>query len=278
MSIIKSIIKFFKHKENFIENKNDALNIICSHLSRYSGSSDRNLAVLELWNVSTFDEDHVEWADGTFIKELKSRLQQELITGIKTIELHNISPENVSELLRGDNMILPIIEGRLYYQTHGFSEQATVSNHGLAPAWLLCIGGMENVNQKIYELEPKGRDVWNIGRSERPSVVEKNDIVIMDECLQIAKLHAAIILEDGKYYLKCKPMGCRVRNNRSKVFTKINRATGVEEELVTLSHKALPCLKEGDVINLSNLVHFRITFNNPHTNISSALEGVDESF
>lgn len=279
MSIIQSIKRIFNHKENFIENKNDALNIICSHLSRYSRSSDRNLAVLELWVVSTLDDDHVEWADGTFIKELKTRLQQELITGIKAIELHHISPDDISGLISGDNMILPIIERRLYYRTHGISEQNSVSIHRLAPAWLVCIGGLENVNQKIFELEPNTRCVWNIGRSENPSVVEKNDIVIVDDCKGISRLHAAIILDEGKYYLKCKPRGCRARNNQNKVFTKINRANGIEEELVTLSHKALPSLKEGDVINLSNLVHFRITFNNPHTrSTSSALQGVDESF
>lgn len=279
MSIIQSIKRLFNHKENFIENKNDALNIICSHLSRYSRSTDRNLAVMELWVVSTFDGNQVEWADGSFIKELKSRLQQELITGIKAIELHHIYPDDISDLLSGDNMVLPIIEGRLYYRTHGFSDQSSVSIHGLTSAWLVCIGGIESVNQKIYELDPKERGVWNIGRSERPSVVEKNDIVILDDCKGISRLHAAIILDEGKYYLKCKPRGCRARNGQNKVFTKINRANGIEEELVTLSHKALPFLKEGDVINLSNLVHFRITFNNPHTrSTSSALQGVDESF
>ncbi len=279
MSIIQSIKRLFNHKENFIENKNDALNIISSHLSRYSRSSDRNLAVLELWVVSTVDDNHVEWADDSFIKELKSRLQQELITGIKAIKLHHIYPDDISGLLSEDNMVLPIIEGRLYYRTHGFSEQDSVSINGLAPAWLVCIGGLENVNQKIYELDPKVRSIWNIGRSESPSVVEKNDIVILDDCKGISRLHAAIILDEGKYYLKCKPRGCRARNNQNKVFTKINRANGIEEELVTLSHKAFPSLKEGDVINLSNLVHFRITFNNPHTNsMPSALQGVDESF
>ena len=170
MSIIQSIKRLFNHKENFIENKNDALNIICSHLSRYSCSTDRNLAVLELWVVSTLDDDHVEWADGTFIKELKSRLQQELITGIKTIELHHISPDDISDLICSDNMTLPIIEGRLYYKTHGISEQSSISIHGLVPAWLVCIGGLENVNQKIFELEPNTRCVWNLGRSEPPQL------------------------------------------------------------------------------------------------------------
>lgn len=276
MSIIQSIKRLLNHKENFIENKNDALNIICSHLSRYSRSTDRNLAVLELWIVSTLDDEHVEWADGTFIKELKSRLQQELITGIKSIELHHISPDDICGLITGENMILPIIKGRLYYRTHGISEQGSTSIHGFAPAWLVCIGGVENVNQKIFELEPNTRYVWNIGRSENLSVVEKNDIVILDDCKGISRLHAAIILDEGKYYLKCKPRGCRAKNNHNKVFTKINRANGIEEELVTLSHKALPYLKEGDIINLSNLVYFRITFNNPHINsVPFAHQGVD---
>ncbi len=279
MSIIQSIKRLFKHKENFIENKNDALNIICSHLSKYTRSSDRNLAVLELWVVSSSDDYHVAWADASFIKELKSRLQQELITGIKAIDLHNISPDDISGLLSGNKMVLPIIDGRLYYRTHGFSEEGSVTIHGTASAWLICIGGLEYVNQKIYELEPKVHGLWNIGRSESPSVTEKNDIVILDDCKGVSRLHAAIIFDEGKYYLKCKPRGCRTRNGQNKVFTKIIRINGIEEELVTLSHRALPFLKEGDVINLSDLVHFRITFNNPHTESAlSALQGVDESF
>lgn len=278
MSIIQSIKRLFNHKENFIENKNDALNIICSHLSQYSCSSDRNLAVLELWVVSTLDDNHVEWADGSFIKELKSRLQQELITGIKSIELHHISSDDISGILTGNNMVLPIIEGRLYYRTHGFSEQGSVSIHELTPAWLVCIGGIENVNQKIYELEPKERGAWNIGRSESPSVVKKNDIVILDDCKGISRLHAAIILDEGKYYLKCKSGGRRTENE-NKGFTKVIRANGIKEELFTLSHRELPFLKEGDVINLSDLVYFRITFSNPYANFTpSALQGVDESF
>lgn len=281
MSIIQSIKILFKHKENFIENKNDALNTICSRLSRFSYSSDRNLEVLELWVISTLDDNHVEWADGSFIKELKSRLQQEQITGIKSIELHHISTADISNLLSKDKAILPIEEGRLYYKTHADSvaSSGSVSIHDSSPAWLVCIGGKEYVSQKIYELDSTLLSVWNIGRTEKPSVVEKNDIFILDDCKGIDKLHAAIILDDGKFYLKCKPMGCRTRNGRNKVFTKIIRANGIKEELVTLSHRALPCLKEGDVINLSDLVYLRITFNNPHiTSTPSALQGVDESF
>lgn len=279
MSIIQIIKRLFSNKENFIENKNDALNIICSHLSRYAHSSDSNLAVLELWIISSTDDNHIEWADSTFIKELKSRLQQEMITGIKSIELHHVSADDLTSLLNEEGSILPIIEGRLYYKTHSISEQNTSHTHGMSPVWLVCIGGNENVSQKIFEIDPTTKTIWNIGRSESPSVVEKNDVVISDDSKGVSRLHAAIILDEGKYYLKCKPRGCRTRNGQNKVFTKIIRTNRVEEELVTLSHKSLPFLKEGDIINLSDLVHFKVTFNNPYNSTaSSALKGVDESF
>lgn len=262
--------------ENYLENKNEALNIICGHLARYSYSSDKNLAVLNLWVVMPETDSQVSWADANFLKELKTRLHQERIEAVKNIEIKSVTLSELNNIISRDPLIKPMVESRLYYKTHALSEKSDLTLRKAIQAWLICIGGEENVRDKIVRLDPESQTIWNMGRSERPSVVDTNDIVINVDCKDISRQQCAIVIDDGKYYLKCKDGGCRARGGR---VTKIIRTNRLQEELVSLSHRALSHLNEGDVIQLSKSVYYRFTYKEPEVlNKPSALQQVDDSF
>lgn len=262
--------------ENYLENKNEAINIICGRLARYSYSTDKNLAVLNLWVVMPQTDSQVSWADANFLKELKTRLSQERIEAVKRIELKSVSLPELNNIISQDPLIKPMVQNRLYYKTHALSEQSDMTLRKASIAWLICIGGDENVRERIVQLDPESQTLWNIGRCERPSVIDTNDIVINDDCKDISRQQCAIVIDDGKYYLKCKEGGCRARGGR---VTKIIRSNRLQEELVSLSHRALSHLKEGDVIQLSKSVYYRFTYKEPEIqNKPSALQQVDDSF
>lgn len=262
-------------KENYLENKNDALNLICGHLARYSYSSDKNLEILELWVVVPKTDVEVFWADGNFLKELKARLHQEMIEAINEIKLNTVTSEELKGIKEQDSLLKPMVVDRLYYKTYAKKKVVKEVKKALA-AWLECIGGQENVRNKVVKLDPETKQIWNIGRSEHPTVIEYNDIIICDECKDISSRQAAIVVNDGYYYVKCKEGGCRCRGG---VVTKIIRSTGQQEELMTLSHRALSCLKDGDVIQLSKSVYFRFTHTEPEElNKPFALQQVDDSY
>lgn len=250
----------FSSGENYIENKNEALNIICGHLARYSYSTDRNLAVLNLWVIAPESDSQVSWSDANFIKELKSRLHQERIDSIKNIEIKTVSMAEFGVIIERDQHIMPMVENRLYYKTHALTDTSELNSNKASSAWLICIGGIENVHDKIFKLDPETKNIWNIGRSEHPSILDTNDVVINEDCKDISRRQGAIIVDDGKYYMKCKDGGCRARGGR---VTKILRTDGLQEELVSMSHRALSHLKEGDVIQLSKSVYFRFSYKQP---------------
>lgn len=262
-------------KENYLENKNDALNLICGHLARYSYSSDKNLEVLEMWVCIPENESEVFWADGIFLKDLKARLHQEMIEAIKEIKLNTITSEELKTIKAQDPQLKPMVEQRLYYKTYA-KKKNVESERKASIAWLACIGGQENIKNKVIKLEPETKQTWNIGRSEHPTVIDYNDIIINDDCKDISRQQAAIVIDDGDYYVKCKEGGCRNRGGR---VTKIIRSNGQQEELMTLSHRALSFLKDGDVIQLSKSVYLRFTYTEPEDlNKPSALQQVDDSF
>lgn len=263
-------------KENYLENKNEALNIICGHLARYSYSTDKNLAILNLWVIAPETDSQVSWADANFLKELKIRLHQEMIEAVKNIEIKIVSLAELNLIIEHDPLIKPMVENRLYYKTHASSEKSALNLKKAPSAWLMCIGGEDNVRDKVVRLDPESKSIWNIGRSEHPSIIDTNDVIIKDECKDISRQQAAIIIDDGNYYVKCKEGGCRARGGR---VTKIIRTNRLQEELVSLSHRALPYLKEGDVIQLSKSVYFRFTYIEPENlDKPSALQKVDDSF
>lgn len=262
-------------KENYLENKNDALNLICGHLARYSYSSDKNLEVLEMWVVIPENESEVFWADGNFLKDLKARLHQEMIEAIKEIKLNTITSEELKTIKAQDSQLKAMVEHRLYYKTYA-KKKNVESERKASVAWLVCIGGQENIKNKVIKLEPETKQTWNIGRSEHPTVIYHNDIIINDDCKDISRQQAAIVIDDGNYYVKCKEGGCRNRGGR---VTKIIRSNGQQEELMTLSHRALSYLKDGDVIQLSKSVYLRFTYTEPEDlDKPSALQQVDDSF
>ena len=262
--------------ENYLENKNEDLNIICGHLARYSYSSDKNIAVLNLWVVMPETDSQVSWADANFLKELKIRLHQEMLEAVKNVEIKSVTLSELNNIISQDPLIRPMVENRLYYKTHALSEKSDLTLRKASQSWLICIGGEENVRDRIVRLDPDAQTIWNMGRSERPSVVDTNDIVINDDCKDISRQQCAIVIDDGKYYLKCKDGGCRARGGR---VTKIIRTNKQQEELVSLSHRALSHLDEGDVIQLSKSVYYRFTFKEPESlNKPSALQQVDDSF
>lgn len=262
-------------KENYLENKNDALNLICGHLARYSYSSDKNLEVLEMWVCIPENESEVFWADGIFLKDLKARLHQEMIEAIKEIKLNTITSEELKTMKDQDSQLKSMVEHRLYYKTYAKKKKAEDVKKA-SVAWLVCIGGQENIKNKVIKLEPETKQTWNIGRSEHPTVIYHNDIIINDDCKDISRQQAAIVIDDGNYYVKCKEGGCRNRGGR---VTKIIRSNGQQEELMTLSHRALSYLKDGDVIQLSKSVYLRFTYTEPEDlDKPSALQQVDDSF
>lgn len=262
--------------ENYLENKNEALNIICGHLARYSYSSDKNLAVLDLWVVMPETNSQVSWADANFLKELKIRLHQEMIEAIKNVEIKSVTLSDLNNIISRDSLIKPMVENRLYYKIHTLSEKSDVTLSKASLAWLICIGGEENVRDRIVRLDPEVQTIWNIGRSERPSVVDTNDIIVNDDCKDVSRQQCAILIDDGQYYLKCKDGGCRARGGR---VTKIIRTNRQREELVSLSHRALSHLNEGDVIQLSQSVYYRFTYIEPKdSSRSSAIQQLDDSF
>ena len=240
--------------ENYVENANEALKLISRHLSRYSGSADSNLEVLTLWVVIPDSDSQVGWADTTFLRELKARLHQERIDAVKEIKIKSVPHEEVEDLLESDSKIYPIVEERLYYRTRSKDE-------GPAPdAWLICIAGQEHTENETYALDNNERKIWNIGRGKRPDVMEVNEIAIKDSCRSVSRRHAAIVASGGRYYLQCKEGGCRVRGGS---VTKIIRADGLQQELVSLDYDGLPPLEEGDTFQLSKAVYFRFTYMKP---------------
>lgn len=275
MKPFDKIKKLFR-EENYLENKDKALNIICSHLSRYSCSTDKNLAVLDLWVVTPESDSQVSWTDANFLRELKIRLHQEMIEAIKNIEVKSVTLSELNNIISRDSLIKPMVEDRLYYKLHALSEKNDVTQSKASPAWLICIGGEGNVRDKIVRLDPEAQTLWNMGRSEKPSVVDTNDIVINDDCKDVSRQQCALVIDDGKYYLKCKDGGCRARGGR---VTKIIRTNRQQEELVSLSHRALSHLDEGDVIQLSKSVYYRFTYTKPDDfDKPSALQQLDDSF
>lgn len=245
--------------ENYIENKNEAITLISRHLSRYSESRDPNLEVLRLWVVSPATDTQVEWADGNFVRELKTRLHQERIDAIKAIEVTSVSPANLKDLIAGKPNVYPIVADRLYYSTGRRIETAVTA----PKAWLECVEGREYVEDPVVALDNTGSKIWNIGRSRNPSGSEVNEIAIKDNCLDISRQQAAIVAAGGRYYLKCKPGGCRIRGG---CVTKIERADGRQYELVSLDFDGLPPLDEGDRIQLSKTVFYRFTYTDPLKN------------
>ena len=262
--------------ENYLENKNEALNIICAHLARYSYSTDKNLAVLSLWVVVPETDSQVSWADAGFLNELKTCLHQEMIEAVKSIEIESVTLDELGDIVSRDPLIKPMVENRLYYRTHALSEKSDLTRSRALPAWLICIEGRENVKDRIIRLDPDSRAVWNIGRGERPSVIDTSEIVIKDGWRDVSRQQGAVVRDDGNYYLKCKEGGCRARGGR---VTKIIRSDGQPDELVSLSHRALSPLKEGDVIQLSKSVYYRFTCNEPEElSKPSAIQQFDDSF
>lgn len=285
MNVIKKLKDLFRNdvtkesslRDNYIENKNEAINKICAYLSKYSCSADKNLAVLKLWIVTEERETEVAWADANFVKELKARLQQERVDAIKTIEISNVSLEEIQDIIskRKNNDILPIVKDRLYYRTHPISESKDVDSKTAQEAWLVCVGGEDKMEDRVIFLSPE-KKVWNIGRSAKPTIIDINEIIIKDDCKEISRQHAAIVIEDGNFYLKCKEGGCRRRGGR---LTKIIRGGGTKDELVSLSHKALPPLQEGDIIQLSKEVYLKFTHEEPsEKDTASAIQIIDDSF
>lgn len=287
MGFIKNIISTFSNKkfgqtgvnvdsENYIENKHDALNIICTHLSRFSESKDPNLETLRLWIVTPDGDDQVAWADAQFIKELKARFHQELITAIKQIEVIPIATSEITSFLENHFEVNTMVANRLFYSFS--NDGAIIEGKVDAPhhAWLLCIAGMEYVQSIKYQLNPSEKRSWNIGRSEKPTATEFNDIVIRDDCKSISRQHAAIVVDNGHYYLKCKNGGCRAKGGGG--VTKITRAANNKtEELMTTSLHYTDYLKEGDVIALSGSVFYKFMTNEPKET-ESAIQSVDNSF
>ena len=215
---------------------------------------------MELYVVKPADSTQVEWADAQFVTELKARLHEECIDAVKKIIVHSLEYEELRDLMGGGLQLRAIISDRLYYRTHRFMREAEEKDVSFKPAWLVCIKGEEYVKSPVYALET-GKKEWHIGRQEHPGLMLTNDIVIKDDCTSISRQHASIIAEGGKYYLKCKPGGCRSQGGQ---VTKIIRASsGKAEELLTLSHRHKGPLHEGDIVQLAHRVMYQFTYNQP---------------
>lgn len=250
-------------QENYLQNKHVALSLIIDHLSPYSYTKDSSLAVLCLWVIAPENDSQVAWADAAFVNELKTRLHQEALDAVKEIKVQTLTMAEFRDIRKQDPAIKAMDEGRLYYKTHAKSAAGPAPMRRAAAAWLVGIAGQEHLRQPVVKLDSKEKAVWHIGRMEHPTILETNDIIINDDCRSISRQHAAIVLDDGNYYLKCKVGGCRERGG---ILTKIIRANGKEEELRLLSHRGLACLGEGDVVQLSKgegVVYLRFTFIDP---------------
>lgn len=250
---------FGKNQQNYIESRNDALNIIVAGLSKYSYSKDRNLAVLTLWIVRENDSsENVTWADSSFIDELKVLLHQEMIEAIQIIEIEYIDPKEL-EAAKTSNKLVTLAPEQLYYTTRGLAASA---EHKVTTnvAWLECIGGEEFLTDTVISLRPGKVKEWNIGRYDSKNLLKPNQIVISEDCMSVSRQHAAVIAENGKFYVRCNPGGCRARGGK---LTKIIRADGSEDELVSFSHTAVPYLKDGDIIQLSKTIFLRFTTTRP---------------
>lgn len=245
---------------NYIENKNQATQLITTCLSKYADSTDKDLAVLELWVIRDPNSPIVPWADEAFLNDLRKELHQERIIGIKKIKLYLPTYEEFLELKKQRPEIMPIERTRLYYHTHSAGKSGPVSVKGQT-AWLSCIQGQNNLQQDTFELNPGQKKQWLIGRGSngKPMAVP-NDIVINPDCRNVSSTQATIIYDDGQYWLACRKGGCR---NLGGTVTKIIRTDGTEQELLTLSPKLLPPLKEGDVIMLARTIYLRFSYKKP---------------
>lgn len=257
-----SILDIFKkHRasqgtENYIENSETAIAILSNYLAKYQGAKSRSLEKLIVWAVKDSNPRHVEWADATFKTKLVSALHQEQISGIKEIDLRVVPIEELSRL---NDISECVAKNRIYISFHkDFLEPSLIKDTPVA--WLECINGTENVKVSIYMLNPTLKSIWYIGRMEHPTITSTNDIVIKDSCKSISRQHATIVAEDGEYYLDCRLGGCRSRGGS---VTKIIRVGGREDELISIVHKSVPPLKEGDIIELAKTVYYRFTLTNP---------------
>lgn len=240
-----------KAAENYVENKYDALNMVCGHLAKYAYSTDKRLGRLSLVVVTHNDDDHVDWADSSFVRELQSRLQQEMITAVQQIDVLTVTPDELADTLARDNRLSPISQGRIYFKTQPIDERVITNT---PPARLECVGGEQYVANTTYDLKPDEQTSWNIGRSPKPTPFEVNHIVINDDCLDVSRRQAAIVIDDGQYYLDGREGGVRMRGGR---LTRIIRANGRTDDIISVAHRSLAPLANGDIIQISKTVYLK---------------------
>ncbi|MCM1223468.1 MAG: hypothetical protein NC548_54365, partial [Lachnospiraceae bacterium] len=165
-------------KENYIQNKNIAINLISTELSKYAYSNDRNLTVLKLWIISPQDPTQVSWADDSFKEDLANELSQQRIDAVKQIEVLTPSLPEFLKIREADPEIRELSPKRMYYKTE--PKRRAVTPGYVKKAWLVCRQGNEHMVKEVIELNPEKRQRWNIGRCEQVSINNMNDMVIKE--------------------------------------------------------------------------------------------------
>ncbi len=131
-------------------------------------------------------------------------------------------------------------------------------------ARIFAVGNRGSLKKKVYDLDYERRTLYHIGRGDieqnRTRPYRENHIVIddleknkalLDLNMHVSGSHADIIYDDGLFYLRATPYGCRPDGSKTSVIRETPQGT---EEFEIRDSDSRFRLRDGDLIELGESV------------------------
>lgn len=196
-----------------------------------------------------------------FVEQLKTEIENNLILALKESEIVVRMGKPAAKIQAS-----PIQDECIWFS---FTLAEKPASPAKPVARITIAGGRGSMKRKVYELDVEKRTLFHIGRGDaelapcRP--FRENQIVIDDTeknkeilamNMHVSASHADIVYEDGQFFLKATPYGCRPDGSKTAVIREKPEGTIVHEIRDSSSRFRL---RSGDMIELGESVVLTFT-------------------
>ena len=197
----------------------------------------------------------------SFVGQLKREIENNLILALKESEIVVRMGKPAAKIQAS-----PIKDYDIWFS---FTLAEKPTGPAKTIARISIAGGRGSLKRKVYELDTEKRTLFHIGRGDvdlTPSRPFRENQIVIDDTeknkalrelnMHVSASHADIVYEDGKFFLKATPYGCRPDGSKTAVIREKPEGTMVHEVRDASSRFRL---RSGDMIELGESVVLSFT-------------------
>lgn len=241
--------------DNAVDFKKTVLDTLISSFRQLRfDESSLNISKVTIWVANPV---HISILNNeSFVNQLHTEIENNFITSLKNAEILVKMGKPAAKV-----MASCVVEDSVWFSfTMPKENEASTKKC----AKISIAGNRGSLKRKIYDLDTERRTIFHIGRGDaehnhnRP--YRENQIVIDDKeknkqllemNMHVSASHADIIFDNGSYFLKATPYGCRPDGSKTSVIRE--NADGTEEHEIRDSNSRFR-LRSGDMIELGESV------------------------